>query len=393
MTLLIDPPNAAGHGRLWSHLASDASYDELHAFARTLGIPARGFDRDHYDVPASHYDRVVAAGAAPISSRELVERLVTVGLRRRKGEVLGPRPAGIPLVRPFRLKPGDTVAVVATSGRVAPERLVAGIDVLREWGLEVRGPAEPDPALPWLAGSDEQRAAELTAAWTDPDVRAVIATRGGFGSQRLLDRLDWAALEAAGPKIFVGFSDLTALHQAAASRLGLATVHGPHAASLSDRDDTTRDGLRTLLFDGKAPDVDGLGTIVPGQADGTLLGGNMAMLASSLGTRFVHPADGAIVVLEDIGEAPYRLDRALTHLLRAGWFDGVQGIVLGEFTKCGDPEQVDALFRARLAPLGVPVVSGAAIGHGDTNLAITLGTRARLDADAGRLEFLESALR
>lgn len=393
MTLLIDPPNAPGHGRLWSHLASDASYDELHAFARSLGIPARGFDRDHYDVPASHYDRVVAAGAAPISSRELVERLVTVGLRRRKGEVLGPRPAGIPLVRPFRLQPGDTVAVVALSGRVAPERLRIGIEVLRSWGLKVREPAPYDESLPWLAGSDEHRAAELTAAWTDPDVRAVIATRGGFGTQRLLDQLDWAALEAAGPKTFVGFSDLTALHQACAARLGLATVLGPVAASLSDRDDATRDGLRDLLFDGKAPTVAGLATIVPGRADGTLLGGNVSMLASSCGTDLVRPATGAIVVLEDIREAPYRLDRALTQLLRAGWFDGVAGIVLGEFTECGNAANLRALFDARLAPLGVPIVDGAPIGHGHTNLALTLGTRARLDADAGRLEFLESALR
>lgn len=393
MTLLIDPPNAPGHGRLWSHLASDASYDELHVFARSLGIPARGFDRDHYDVPASHYDRVVAAGAQPISSRDLVERLVAVGLRRRKGEVLGPRPAGIPLVRPFRLKPGDTVAVIAMSGRVSPERLAGGIEVLRGWGLEVREPAPADDALPWLAASDEHRAAALTAAWTDPDVRAVIASRGGFGSQRVLDLLDWAALEAAGPKLFVGFSDLTAVHQAVAARLGLATVHGPHAASLVDRNDVTRSALRAILFDGKAPSIDGLSAVVPGQADGTLLGGNMAMLASSLGTGLVQPAEGAIVVLEDIGEAPYRLDRALTHLLRAGWFDGVHGIVLGEFTKCGDPAQVAALFQERLVPLGVPVVAGAAIGHGDTNLAIALGTRARLDADAGRLEFLESALR
>ena len=137
MTLLIDPPNAPGHGRLWSHLASDASFDELHAFARTLGIPERGFDRDHYDIPAERYDSVIAAGADPVSSRELISRLRAAGLRRRKSEVLGSGRPGRALVRPERLRPGSRVAVVATSGRVPAARLGAGLEILRGWDLEV----------------------------------------------------------------------------------------------------------------------------------------------------------------------------------------------------------------------------------------------------------------
>jgi len=137
VTLLIDPPNAHGHGRVWSHLASDASYAELHRFAQSLGIPQRGFDRDHYDIPAERYDAVVAAGAVPVSSRELIARLLAAGLRRRKASTLAPKKAGRSLIRAGRLRPGDRVAVVAPAGPVVPERLDRGLAVLESWGLSV----------------------------------------------------------------------------------------------------------------------------------------------------------------------------------------------------------------------------------------------------------------
>ncbi|MGH3369215.1 MAG: DUF4031 domain-containing protein, partial [Nocardioidaceae bacterium] len=229
MTLLIDPPNSPGHGRLWSHLASDSSYEELHRFAETLGIPRRGFDRDHYDIPAERYEQVVAAGAQPVTSRELIRRLAEAGLRRRKADALRPRRPGEPLVRARRLRPGDTVAVVAPSGQVPPDRLEAGLEVLRSWGLSVREMPhvrDRDGELGYLAGSDADRAADLVAAWCDPGVRGVLCARGGYGVQRMVDLLDWPALARAGPKVLVGFSDVTALHQAFARHLGMSTIHG-----------------------------------------------------------------------------------------------------------------------------------------------------------------------
>ncbi|GAB2887343.1 DUF4031 domain-containing protein [Nocardioides pacificus] len=388
MSVLIDPPNAAGHGRLWSHLASDASYDELHAFARGLGIPARGFDRDHYDVPAEWYDRVVEAGARPVTSRELIDRLVRAGLRRRKGDVLGPRGLGSPLVRPPRLAPGDQVAVVTPAGGVDPSRLAAGIDVLRGWGLEVRDLTRRPGSLGWLAGSDEERAEALVEAWVDAEVRAVWCARGGFGTHRVLDLLDWDRLAQAGPRLLVGFSDATALHQAVAARLGLVSVHGPGVAGLGDRggpgEDATRDAVASLVLDGAAVELRG----VPGgggQAEGVLVGGNVAVLAGSVGTPHVQPAAGAIALLEDVGERPYRLDRALTQLLRSGWFDGVRGVVCGTFTDCGPPHEVRELLAARLGPLGVPLVYDVPVGHGAPNLAVPLGAAATLDAESGTL--------
>jgi muramoyltetrapeptide carboxypeptidase len=398
LTLLIDPPNSPGHGRLWSHLASDASYDELHRFAATLGIPRRGFDRDHYDIPAERYASVVAAGAAPVSSRELIARLKVAGLRRRKAEALAPKQPGRSLVRASRLRPGDRVAVVAPAGPVDPGRLEAGVRVLTSWGLDVvvAGHARGvDERRPYLAADDGARAEDLMRAWCDPDVRAVFCARGGYGAQRTADLLDWTALAAAGPKVLVGFSDITALHQAFAARLGLATIHGPVVSSLGRGDEESREHLRSMLFDpvaGTSLASAPLSSLVPGAAEGVLVGGNLTLLAAGIGTATSWPAEGSIAVLEDVGEELYRLDRSLTQLLRAGWFDGVRGIALGDFTRCASVRAVHELAEERLSPLRVPMVSGVRVGHGDRNTAFPLGVAAVLDADAGTLAVREAAL-
>ncbi|HYO40491.1 MAG TPA: DUF4031 domain-containing protein [Nocardioidaceae bacterium] len=398
VTLLIDPPNAPGHGRMWSHLASDTSYDELHRFAQALGVPQRGFDRDHYDIPAERYDAVVAAGAVPVSSRQLIERLRTAGLRRRKADALAPKRPGNALVRARRLRPGDRVAVVAPSGPVPEDLLDAGVSVLRSWGLEVTEAEHVrggDAPLGYLAADDAARADDLMRAWVDPRVAAVFCARGGYGAQRVLDLLDWRTLALAVPKVLVGFSDLTALHQAFAARLGLSTLHGPVLASLASGDDESREHLRSLLFSaspGLTLTSASGHTLWPGRAEGALVGGNLALLASGVGTHGSLAATGSIAVLEDVGAEPFRIDRQLTQLLRAGWFDGVRGIVLGQFTDCGPPERVRQLLTDRLVPLAVPTLSGAPFGHEPRNLAFPYGVPAVLDADAGTLVLREAPL-
>jgi muramoyltetrapeptide carboxypeptidase len=397
VTLFIDPPNSAGHGRLWSHLASDASYDELHRFASTLGVPPRGFDRDHYDIPAERYDAVVAAGATPVSSRDLIVLLKQAGLRRRKPEALAPKKPGRSLIRAERLHAGDRVAVVSPAGPVPTERLDAGLAVVESWRLDVRlmphvrgRHADVD----YLSADDAARAADFMAAWCDPEVQAVLCARGGYGAQRIVDLLDWQAIAAAGPKVLVGFSDVTALHQAFAARLGLSTIHAPVLSRLAGEDAESREQLRALLFE-PAPlslTPTPASTMVPGQASGVLVGGNVTVLAAGIGTRDSAPAAESIAVLEDVGEQVYRLDRSLTQLLRAGWFDGARGIVLGDFTGCGTSATVQALLHERLAPLGAPILWGAPIGHGPRNLAFPLGVPAVLDATAGTLELREPAL-
>ncbi len=398
MTLLIDPPNTPGHGRMWSHLASDTSYDELHRFAATLGIPTRGFDRDHYDIPEERYDAVVAAGATPVSSRELIARLKAAGLRRRKPETLAPKRPGRSLIRAERLRPGARVAVVAPAGPIPDDRLEAGVAVLRDWGLDVvvmdhaRG---SDETFGYLAAPDAARADDLMRAWCDPAVDAVFCTRGGYGVQRMVDLLDWDALAAAGPKVLVGFSDVTALHQTFGALLGLSTIHGPVVAQIGAGDVPTVHHLRTMLFD---PDQALLLTpepcevLVPGEAEGVLTGGNIALLAAQVGTPGAVGAAGCIAVLEEIGEEPYRLDRLLTQLLRSGWFDEVRGIVVGRLTDCGPADAVRSLLLDRLAPLGVPLLTGAPFGHEQPNLAFPCGVPATLDAAAGTLTLRAPAL-
>lgn len=398
MTLLIDPPNSPGHGRMWSHLASDTSFDELHRFAEGLGIPRRGFDRDHYDIPADRYEQVVAAGALPVTSRELISRLRAAGLRRRKAEVLRPRRPGQSLVRAARLVAGDTVAVVAPSGPVPVDRLEAGLAVLDSWGLEVREMPHVRGRLEgrgYLAAGDAARAGDLTDAWCDPDVAAVVCARGGYGAQRVVDLLDWASFAEAGPCVLLGFSDITALHQAFATRLGISTIHGPVVTSLGAGDAASRDHLRRMLFaPSEALDLtpEPAEVLVPGRAEGVLVGGNVALLSAGVGTTTQMTADGCIAVLEDVGEDLYRLDRALTHLARSGWFDGVRGVVAGSFEGCGRPEPVRDLLHDRLGSFDVPVLFGAPFGHGPRNLALPFGVPATLDATAGTLVLREPAL-
>ena len=409
MSVLVDPPTWPAHGRLWSHLVSDRSLDELHAFAERVGVPRQGFDRDHYDVPADAYDGLVAAGAEPVTSRELLARLRNSGLRRRRAQTPGRRKPGQPLLRPSRLHPGSTVAVVAPAGPVPADRLEEGLSVLREWGLRVRladHVAGRDDALPHLAGSDAARAGDLVTAWTDPDVDAVWCARGEYGCHRIVDRLDYAAMAAAAPKLLVGFSDVTALHEAVAGRVGVVGLHAPVVTSLADAPPDSREHLRRLLFE--PPDVVDLfpavklRALAAGSATGVLVGGNLRVLTASIGTRLERPGRGGIVVLEDIDEEPYRIDGMLTQLLRSGWFDGVRGVVAGAFTAGAtstgtaatamDPSAVDAVLADRFRPLDVPVVSGAPVGHVADNRPVPLGVSARLDADAGTLWLTASAL-
>lgn len=396
--IIIDPPRVEAHGRVWSHLASDTSHEELHTFARRIGVPERGFDGDHYDVPSEWYDEVVAAGATPVSSRELVTRLTRAGLRRSKPRTLLPRPTGRALLRPSRLRPGDLVAVVSPAGPTRPDRLEPGVAVLESWGLRVRVEPAAETREDWLAGDDAHRAAALTRAWADADVAAVWTSRGGFGTQRMLDHLDWDALARSTPKLLVGFSDVTALHQAVATRWGLATVHGPGVAGLGDGTPEAVAQVRALVMDGGPLTL--AGTPVPGpattamtaapaatSAEGTVTGGNLTVLASSAGTPHVRPAAHGIALLEDVGEAPYRLDRHVTQLLRSGWFDDVRAVAMGDFTGCGEPGEAETLLQNRLAPLGVPMVTGLPFGHVPGNRALPLGVHARLDAQAGTLAF------
>lgn len=295
-----------------------------------------------------------------------------------------------PLARPARLRPGARVAVVSPSGPVPADRLAAGLDILRGWGLD------PVPAphalhahrdLDYLAGPDEARARDLQDAWCDPSVDAVICARGGYGAHRMVDLVDWAAMRAAGPKVFVGYSDVTVLHEAFALRTGTATLHGPMVGTETFlKDPRTQESLRATLFAPETVRTLGLEdarALVPGRARGITYGGCVSLLAADLGTPHGRTSGrGGLLVIEDTGEDPYSLDRILTQLLRSGALDGVAGVACGSWAGCGPYAGVRAVLADRLGPLGVPVAEELGFGHGPTGLTIPLGVPAVLDAPA-----------
>ncbi|MEV6794350.1 LD-carboxypeptidase [Streptomyces sp. NPDC051320] len=306
-----------------------------------------------------------------------------------------------PLTRPARLTPGSRVAVVAPSGPLPEDRLADGLDILRGWDLDpVVMPHVLDrhPQFGYLAGTDRARARDLEEAWCDPTVSAVFCARGGYGVQRMVDLLDWSAMRAAGPKVFLGYSDVTALHEAFAVRMGLATLHGPMVAAVAFlKDAATQESLRATLFEPESVRTLGLATarpLVSGRAAGVTLGGCVSLLAADLGTPQVRPsARGGLLLIEDIDEEAYRLDRILTQLLRSRWLDGVAGIALGSWQDCAPAEETAAVLLDRLGGLGVPVVADLGFGHCTPAQTMPLGLPAVLDADAGTLTLDAPALR
>lgn len=282
---------------------------------------------------------------------------------------------------------GDRVRVVAPSSpfdeetfRRGLERLARRYDVLCDEGISSRHG--------YLAGDDARRIAELRTAIDDPQTRAIVAARGGYGATRLLDHLDPARVRAH-PKWLVGFSDVTALH-ALWARAGIQSVHGPMVAALGRAEPEGTERWCAVLEG--CPGVSLAGTPwADGIATGPLLGGNLAVLAALVGTPFAPPIDGAVLLLEDVGERPYRIDRLLTTLGHAGWLDRVAAVVLGTFFDCSPgPDGVTAadVLAERLCGRGVPVVANLPIGHDALNVPVVLGAPVRVDGATGEIRAL-----
>ena len=299
------------------------------------------------------------------------------------------------LARPPALRPGDRVAVLSASSPPNPERLANGLDALRFAGLEpVVYPSARDAGTlrRYLAGSDELRAADLTNALRDPSIAGIVFACGGSGAQRTLDALDWSAFEGLAPKVLAGYSDVTAILEAAASRLGWASLHSTMVCFFDTYEFASM--LRCLMTPERATDIcfASATKVVGGVARGVTCGGNLTVLAASLGTDTSWPARGAIWLVEDESEDDYRIDRMLTQLRRSGYLDGVAGIVTGSFVNCGEPDDIAAILDERLGSLGVPMISGANLGHGGNNQTVPIGVAAELDADALGLRLLDPPL-
>ena len=303
------------------------------------------------------------------------------------------------MIRPPRLRPGAVVSLVAAAGPMsegAIERAVARVEAL---GWVPRLGACAALRHGYLAGADEDRRRDLQAALDDHTNDAIWLLRGGYGTMRILPRIDLEPLRRR-PRPLIGFSDNTALHLAA-RRLGVVSFHGPHPAP-PDLPDFSIAALRRALEDpsaagalpfpaGRAPRAE---TLAAGVAEGPLVGGNLTLLAATIGAPWQLDARGAILFLEEVGEPSYRVDRLLTQLLTAGVLDGIRGVAVGAFSETPNAEgadlpEIQAVLLDRLGGLGVPIAYDFPFGHIDESWTLPVGARARLDAGAGRLELLE----
>jgi muramoyltetrapeptide carboxypeptidase len=332
--------------------------------------------------------------------------LTTLGLGLAALPFAGGAAQQLPMRRPLRLKPGDTVGLIEPAGftedRFDLDQVLATI---RAMGLVPKTAPHLMKRYGYLAGTDRDRAADVNAMYADRDVRAVFAVRGGWGSARLLPYLDFDLIRA-NPKLLVGFSDVTALHLAFAAKTACPTIHGPGAANSWGA--LSWDSFRRLAFLGEtptwrspAPGEDrlaprsGIRTFRGGKASGRLLGGNLAVLSAMVGTPYMPDFTGAILFLEETGEAEYRLDRMLTQLGLAGVLGKLAGVVFGQCTRCTGEEAnysgftVSEVLDQHFAPLGVPAFQGALIGHIANQFSMPVGIRAEIDAEAGTIRMLE----
>ncbi len=313
------------------------------------------------------------------------------------------------LLRPKALRAGDTVGLITPSSYVSdPDRLALAERTARYFDLVPKFGTNVRKRDGYLGGSVEDRLDDLHAMFRDPEVKAVFAIRGGYGASQLLDRIDYDLIRA-NPKIFLGYSDITALHLAIQKRAGLVTFHGP--ITLSRFTPFTQTYFRKALFETEPigrvtnpPDTDPLRpahtlrTVRPGTARGALFGGNLTLISTTMGTPYEIETAGRVLFLEDVDEEPYSIDRMLTQLRLAGKLDAAAGLIFGECHDC-QPREFKPSYESTLSVgevvddilgrLRIPVLSGLTIGHTDDQLTLPLGVMSQLDATKGELTIEE----
>ena len=319
--------------------------------------------------------------------------------------------ATLPVIKPPRLRPGDTVGIISPAGATFNTTdLDIVMDAVRGLGLVPRTAPHVLAQYGYLAGRDRDRAADVNQFFADPDIAALLPIRGDWGSARILPYLDYDLIRQ-NPKIITGFSDLTALLLGITAQTGLVTFHGPNGLTAWRPDQVAP--FRQVLFEGQAVTIENpvaaedrdrlmqtrfrVQTITPGQARGRLYGGNLSVLSGIVGSPYVPDLSGAILFLEDVGESVYRIDRMLTQLKLAGVLDQLAGFVFGQCTNCGPSGgygglTLEQVLTDHIAPLGIPAWWNAAIGHVEPILTLPLGIEVEIDATAGRIVMREGAI-
>ena len=318
--------------------------------------------------------------------------------------------SGHKIRKPRRLTAGDTVGLIAPASNVSENETIrfAG-DVIRSLGFSVKEGEHLYHRNQYLAGSDKDRAADVNRMFGDDEVDAIFCIRGGYGTPRILPYLDYDLI-ANNPKVFLGFSDNTAILAAMHVKSGLVGFHGINAGQ-NFSDYTLAEFKKILMnpspttFIGRPPAIEAregyvektnrITRITGGTATGHLIGGSLSLIVTLIGTPYEPDFRGSILFLEDTDEAPYRIDRMLTQLWLAGKLQQAAGIAFGKFTKAdddGNTFSIEEVIRMRCEPLGVPVIRGLMIGHVKDQTVVPIGLQAKLDADAGTLQLLEAAV-
>lgn len=313
---------------------------------------------------------------------------------------------------PKALKPGDRIGMIGPSGSFKDNNnIYKAAKAIESMGFSVQVGDSCKHKYGYLASKDELRAKDINDFFADDGIDGIICMKGGYGTPRILDKLDYAVI-ASHPKVFAGYSDITALHLAFARYANFPSFHTPMAISIADEgfDSFSLEAMKKcimsteplgrLLSVTNSHNFQGFNhkTIVPGKAVGRLIGGNLSLVAAMTGTPYSINPEGAIIFLEDVNEEPYRIDRMLSQLRLAGVFNNCEGIVLGDFKDCNakEPERsltLEEVFMDILAPIGKPCFYGFAAGHSLPTLSFPLGVGAILDADAGFIEITEASLK
>jgi len=304
------------------------------------------------------------------------------------------------MIKPKALRPGGTIGVVATAASVDSAELSQGMDRLKAMGFRVKLGRSTEKQWRYLAGSDRERAEDLNRMFSDSDVSAIVCARGGYGTARILPSLDEEAIRR-NPKILLGSSDVTVLLNYLNRRPGLVTFHGPMVAPNFGKQpsDLTDSWFLKICVEGRGTGpiaVTGVTGLRKGKAQGLLVGGCLTMVCSTLGTPYEIDTNGAILILEDVNEAPYRIDRMLSQLKAASKFDNVRGVIFGKMPGCHPPAQsahtLEDVIRDVLAGRTFPILYGFPTGHGGEQVTLPLGIPVEIDGNAAVVTLMESAV-
>ncbi len=284
---------------------------------------------------------------------------------------------------------GDRIGIVAPASPFDSEAFESGVAVLRSMGFHPVVPEAVKKKTGYLAGADKTRARLINDMFMDPSIRLIWCARGGYGSMRCLPFIDYGAVRA-NPKPFIGASDVTAMLMTLYIRCGIPVIHGPMVVSFAGADAATYHSARHLLFDTTVAvtiAADPSIVIRGGCVRAPVIGGNLTTLSHLMGTAFEPDFSGHLLFIEDIGEAPYRIDRMLTQMRMAGKLSNMAGLMLGRFSDCGRMTDIRHIIEDICSGLDIPILAGIPAGHGRPNLMVPMGVKAQLDADSGILSY------